>query len=54
MAESVVAGLESETFLILPHPEVREYAVRRASDVDRWLRGMVRYRARLYGEKPQG
>jgi len=54
VAESVVAGLESETFLILPHPEVREYAVRRATDADRWLRGMARYRARLYGEKPQG
>jgi NAD(P)-dependent dehydrogenase (short-subunit alcohol dehydrogenase family) len=54
VADSVVAGLESETFLILPHPEVREYAVRRASDTDRWLRGMARYRAKLYGEKPQG
>jgi NAD(P)-dependent dehydrogenase (short-subunit alcohol dehydrogenase family) len=54
VAESVVAGLESETFLILPHPEVREYAVRRASDTERWLRGMARYRAKLYGEKPQG
>jgi NAD(P)-dependent dehydrogenase (short-subunit alcohol dehydrogenase family) len=54
VAESVVAGLESETFLILPHPEVREYAVRRATDADRWLRGMARYRTKLYGEKPQG
>jgi NAD(P)-dependent dehydrogenase (short-subunit alcohol dehydrogenase family) len=54
VAECVVAGMEAGIFLILPHPEVREYAVRRASDVDRWLRGMARYRTELYGEKPRG
>jgi NAD(P)-dependent dehydrogenase (short-subunit alcohol dehydrogenase family) len=54
VAESAVAGMETGSFLILPHPEVREYAVRRASDVDRWLRGMVRYRRSLYGAKPPG
>jgi len=52
VAECVVEGMEAESFLILPHPEVREYAVRRASDVDRWLRGMTRLRTKLYGERP--
>jgi NAD(P)-dependent dehydrogenase (short-subunit alcohol dehydrogenase family) len=42
VAEEVVRGLESERFLILPHPEVAEYFRRKAADYDRWLRGMRR------------
>jgi NAD(P)-dependent dehydrogenase (short-subunit alcohol dehydrogenase family) len=42
VASAVVAGLEAERFLILPHPEVAEYVSRKASDYDRWLRGMRR------------
>jgi NAD(P)-dependent dehydrogenase (short-subunit alcohol dehydrogenase family) len=45
VAESVVAGLAEERFLILPHPEVAEYFRRKAADYDRWLRGMRRLRA---------
>jgi NAD(P)-dependent dehydrogenase (short-subunit alcohol dehydrogenase family) len=51
VADAVVAGLAEERFLILPHPEVREYAQRRAGDPDRWLAGMRRLRARFYGER---
>jgi hypothetical protein len=36
-----------ETFLILPHPQVREYLARKAADHDRWLSGMRRLRRRL-------
>jgi NAD(P)-dependent dehydrogenase (short-subunit alcohol dehydrogenase family) len=46
VAEAVVEGLRDERFLILPHPEVAEYFRRKASDYDRWLRGMRRLRAR--------
>ncbi len=42
VADAVVAGLADERFLILPHPEVAEYFRRKASDYDRWLRGMRR------------
>jgi NAD(P)-dependent dehydrogenase (short-subunit alcohol dehydrogenase family) len=49
VAEAVVAGLAAETFLILPHPEVREFFQRKAADADRWLAGMRRLRTRLYG-----
>jgi NAD(P)-dependent dehydrogenase (short-subunit alcohol dehydrogenase family) len=52
VADAVVAGLADERFLILPHPEVREYAQRRAADPDRWLAGMRRMRARLYPTRP--
>ena len=44
VAEDVVAGLEAERFLILPHGEVAEYVRRKATDPDRWLRGMRRLR----------
>jgi NAD(P)-dependent dehydrogenase (short-subunit alcohol dehydrogenase family) len=40
VAESVVAGLDAERFLILPHPEVARYYLHRATDTDRWLAGM--------------
>lgn len=44
VAEAVIRGLETEEFLILPHPEVRTYFQRKAGDYDRWLRGMRRLR----------
>ena len=42
VAEAVVAGIEAEQFLILPHPEVAEFFLRKATDYDRWIRGMRR------------
>jgi hypothetical protein len=47
LAEAVITGLAEERFLILPHPEVGEYFARKASDYDRWLRGMRRLRDRI-------
>jgi len=44
VADQVVKGLGDERFLILPHPEVAEYFRRKATDYDRWLRGMSRLR----------
>jgi hypothetical protein len=46
VAEAVVEGLNEERFLILPHPEVAEYFRRKATDYERWLRGMRRLQAR--------
>jgi hypothetical protein len=42
VADAVVEGLHAERFLILPHPEVRDYMRRKTDDYDRWLRGMRR------------
>lgn len=43
LADCVIETMGREEFLILPHPEVRDYMVRKATDVDRWLRGMNRW-----------
>jgi NAD(P)-dependent dehydrogenase (short-subunit alcohol dehydrogenase family) len=47
VADAAVQGLADERFLILPHPEVAEYFRRKASDYDRWLRGMRRLQASI-------
>jgi len=44
VADVVIQGIADERFLILPHPEVAEYVRRRATDHDRWLRGMRKLR----------
>lgn len=43
VAACVIRGIEQETFLILPHPEVKGFMQRKAEDVDRWLSGMRRF-----------
>ena len=50
LADCVVETMDKEEFLILPHPQVREYLQRKASDYDRWLGGMRRLRARFLGD----
>ena len=45
VAVAVVKALDEERFLVLPHPEVAEYFSRKATDYDRWLRGMRRLQA---------
>jgi NAD(P)-dependent dehydrogenase (short-subunit alcohol dehydrogenase family) len=44
VADAVIAGLDAERFLILPHPEVTTYLRRKTEDPDRWLAGMARLR----------
>lgn len=51
VADAVITGLRDERFLILPHPEVREYFGRKADDYDRWLSGMRRLRRRVATEE---
>ncbi|MBV9828327.1 MAG: SDR family NAD(P)-dependent oxidoreductase [Alphaproteobacteria bacterium] len=47
VADAVIAGLDAEQFLILPHPQVAGYIRRKVEDYDRWLAGMRRLRDRL-------
>lgn len=52
VAEVVTQALRAEQFLVLPHPEVAEYARRKSTDIDRWLGGMQRFQERLYEGRP--
>lgn len=49
VADAVVAGLATDAFLILPHPEVATYAARRADDHGRWIGGMRRIQRAFFG-----
>ena len=51
VAAAVANGIHDERFLILPHADVGEFFLRKASDYDRWLRGMRRLRGRILEER---
>lgn len=42
VAEEVVKAMGEKKFLVLPHPQVLKYMKQKASDYDRWLKGMTR------------
>lgn len=50
VADTVLAALEDERFLILPHEDVRRMYRQKGSDHDRWLRGMRRYQSSLLAQ----
>jgi NAD(P)-dependent dehydrogenase (short-subunit alcohol dehydrogenase family) len=50
VADCILAGIQDERFLVLPHPQVATYCQRKAEDHDRWVNGMRRFRRRLAGE----
>ena len=52
VADSVIEALAAETFLILPHAVVTKYMLHKASDYDRWIRGMRKLQAEI--EKASG
>lgn len=45
VADAVVAAIDREQFLILPHPEVLTFFQRKGLDYERWLSGMRRLQA---------
>ncbi len=51
VAAEVMAALDDERFLILPHPEVLEMYRHKGTDYDRWLRGMRRFQAGLLAQE---
>jgi NAD(P)-dependent dehydrogenase (short-subunit alcohol dehydrogenase family) len=46
-ADVLLEALEAESFFALPHPEVGTMYSRKATDTDRWLTGMHRFRTSL-------
>jgi NADP-dependent 3-hydroxy acid dehydrogenase YdfG len=49
VARVVLEAIRDERFLILPHPEVETYMTTRASQHARWLGGMRKLQARVFG-----
>ena len=49
LAETVVEELRKESFLILPHPIVKEYMQNKTSNYDRWISGMNKLMRKLTG-----
>ncbi|MFC5718638.1 SDR family NAD(P)-dependent oxidoreductase [Streptomyces gamaensis] len=47
VADALFEGMAAGRFLILPHPEVADYYAARATDPDRWLRGMNNLQRKL-------
>lgn len=47
VADATFAAMEAEQFLVLPHPEVAEYYAARATQTERWLKGMNKVQQHL-------
>ena len=47
VARDVLAGLEQETFVILPHPQVLGYMRKKTENYDRWISGMAKIQAKM-------
>lgn len=47
VAASVMEALERDSFLILPHPQVADYVLRKATNYDRWIAGMAKLKRSL-------
>jgi NAD(P)-dependent dehydrogenase (short-subunit alcohol dehydrogenase family) len=47
VADIVADHIAAERFLILPHPQVADYMLRKAGDYDRWLGGMRKLRRKF-------
>jgi NAD(P)-dependent dehydrogenase (short-subunit alcohol dehydrogenase family) len=54
VAQDALKGIERETFLILPHPQVLGYMRRKTDDYDRWIGGMAKIQARMREEYGKG
>lgn len=53
VAIKTIEAIEKVEFLVLPHPEVKKYFIRKASDYDRWLNGMRRVHKHFFSPSKQ-
>ncbi len=49
VADCIIGGIQTERFLVLPHPQVTSYFRRKADDHERWIKGMQRFRLQHAG-----
>jgi NAD(P)-dependent dehydrogenase (short-subunit alcohol dehydrogenase family) len=47
VAQDALAGIEAETFLILPHKQVIDYMHKKTENYDRWIGGMAKIQAKM-------
>src|SRR3977135_1085009 len=47
VAQDVLKGLEEESFVILPHPQVLGYMRKKTENYDRWISGMAKIQAKM-------
>ena len=47
VANDALAGIEQETFVILPHPQVLGYMRKKSENYDRWISGMAKIQAKM-------
>src|SRR5438445_612586 len=47
VAKDALAGIEQETFVILPHPQVLGYMRKKTENYDRWIAGMAKIQAKM-------
>jgi NAD(P)-dependent dehydrogenase (short-subunit alcohol dehydrogenase family) len=47
VAKDALAGIEQETFVILPHPQVLGYMRKKTENYDRWISGMAKIQAKM-------
>ena len=50
VAQDALKGIEQETFVILPHPQVLGYMRKKSENYDRWIAGMAKIQARMREE----
>jgi NAD(P)-dependent dehydrogenase (short-subunit alcohol dehydrogenase family) len=50
VAKDALAGIEQETFLILPHPQVLGYMRKKTENYERWISGMAKIQAKMREE----
>ena len=47
VAQDALKGIEQETFVILPHPQVLGYMRNKTENYDRWIAGMAKIQAKM-------
>src|ERR1700740_2795429 len=47
VAKDALKGIEEETFVILPHPQVLGYMRKKTENYDRWISGMAKIQAKM-------
>src|SRR5260370_271268 len=47
VANDALQGIEQETFVILPHPQVLGYMRKKTENYDRWISGMAKIQAKM-------